>query len=364
MDARQAAEAIRTWAEQAGVFSQGRSAPVMPASTLLAAGMFSTRAAGIFASKPITAVGFNRSRRREPRVYVYTRRRLTASEVQALRDNGLPGPVEFRVAAPFSVTTPAMATRTPLFLRGKRIACGSSVSVGNAREAGTLGAILEAADGALFGLSCNHVTGGCSNARVETPIVTPGILDVGAGLPLPQTVGLHHRALPFVPGDPTSVDAHRANLDAAIFRIVRPNLVSSWQGTAYDTPSASEEPEEDAPVEKVGRSTGHTRGFIESQLVGPLRIDYDTVVHHSAEESVAFRGTVHFEPAYVLRGPTSGFAREGDSGSLVVHRPDPDAPPTAAVGLVIGGRGAETTYMLPLRPVLDALGLRLASGLG
>ncbi len=246
---------------------------------------------------------------------------------------------------------------------GERLCCGSSISVGNAREAGTLGALLGDERGAIFGLSCNHVTGGCSNARIDMPIVAPGILDVGAGAPDPRTIGLHRRALPFVQGDPSSVPGYRDNADAAIFKVIDPDRVTSWQGEEYDTPSQVADPEEDAPVEKVGRTTRRTKGFIESRLIGPQRVDYNLTVYHSAEENVTFKGTVFFEPVYILRGNSSSFAIEGDSGSLVVHRED-GHDPAAAVGLVIGGHGNEETYMIPLKPLLDKLGLTLVSGHG
>jgi hypothetical protein len=86
-------------------------------------------------------------------------------------------------------------------------------------------------------------------------------------------------------------------------------------------------------------------------------------VYHSAEENITFKGTVFFEPVYIIRGYDGGFAIEGDSGSVVVHR-EPGHSPTAAVGLVIGGRGNEETYMVPLKPVIEKLGLSLVTGHG
>lgn len=354
--------ALRAWAEATGVFGQARIAPPRLDGTA-AGSVFAAEAAAALVAKPITAVGIAASGRREPRIFVYTRRRLTLGEQKRLRDNAFATPLEFRVARPFAVTTPTVAARPPIATGDDRLPCGSSIGVGNAREAGTLGALLADRDGTLFGLSCNHVTGGCSNARPGLPIVAPGILDVGADAPWPRTIGLHVRALPLVPGDPSAVAGHRDNTDAACFRILEPDRVSSRQGDAYDTPSLAAEPEEDATVEKVGRTTGTTRGIVESRLVGPQRIDYDVVVHHSAEEDVAFRGSVHFEPIYLVRGLDGGFAAAGDSGALVVAR-EPDRPPSAAVGLVIGGRGGEETWMVPLPPLIARLGLTLVSGHG
>jgi hypothetical protein len=359
-----AAHDLRRWAEAAGVFSQGRSASTTPQRDVLGPGaMFSASAAETFISKPITAVGYAASGRADPRVFIYTRRKLTRAEESKLSENGVGVPVEFRVALPFSVTAPSTAARFPEMFHGERLTCGSSISVGNAREAGTLGALLRDDAGKLYGLSCNHVTGGCSNARVDVPIVAPGILDVGAGAPNPRTIGLHRRALQFIQGDPSSVPTYFDNRDAAVFEIVDPGLVSSWQGSEFDTPAIVADPEEDAPVEKVGRTTRHTRGVVESRLVGPQRIDYSLTVYHSAEENITFKGTVFFEPVYIIRGYDGGFAIEGDSGSVVVHR-EPGHSPTAAVGLVIGGRGNEETYMVPLKPVIEKLGLSLVTGHG
>jgi hypothetical protein len=361
-DVKRAAEELRSWAERVGVFSQGRSSRPMPSLDVAAAGgMFAAGAVETFVAKPITAVGFAAPKHAEPTLYVYTRRKLTRAEEASLSaDLRSDIPVAFRVAQPLSVTTPSAASRTPVVTRESRLCCGSSISIGNTREAGTLGALLRSPEGTVFGLSCNHVVGGCSNARRDVPIVSPGILDVGAGAPLPRFVGLHRRALPFVQGDPVAVPGYRDNQDAAIFEIADPASVTSWQGEAFDTPAMVAEPEEDSPVEKVGRTTGHTFGTIESRLVGPLRVDYDMIVHHSAEENISFRGTVYFEPVYLVRGSGGSFALAGDSGSIVVRR-EGAADPTAAVGLVIGGRGEET-YMVPLKPILTALGLDLASG--
>ncbi len=61
-----------------------------------------------------------------------------------------------------------------------RIACGSSIGIGNQRNAGTLTAIAIDDQEQLFGLSCNHVVGGCNTALPGTPIVIPGIQDVSA----------------------------------------------------------------------------------------------------------------------------------------------------------------------------------------
>lgn len=357
----QAALDIRAWAESNNFFSQGR-AVAPPGSTVDAPGAFGLNA-GIFAAKPITAVGFSAGKRREPTIFVYTRRPLNKSEQAALKETTARGfPVEFRVAHPFQIDTSFPPALDAVTLLKGRVTCGSSISPGNVREAGTIGAILEDKDGNLFGLSCNHVTGGCSNARPTSPIVTPAILDVGAGLPDPRTIGHHRRSLTFVPGDPAIIRAYKANCDAAVFSLSDPDGISSSQGAHFDTPLAVADPEEDMEVEKVGRTTGLTSGMIDSQIAGPVRIDYDKTVFHSADEDQSFKGSVFFEPVYLLRGHGgTAFAMNGDSGALVCTKPGEGD--RKAVGIIIGGRGGvNETLMLPLAPVLKALDMKLVSG--
>lgn len=193
--------------------------------------------------------------------------------------------------------------------------------------------------------------------------MAPGIKDVRAGLPNPRTIGHHHRSLALVQGDPSAVDASR-NRDAAAFRILDLEAISSSQGGHHDTPGLVADPIEDALVEKVGRTTGLTRGFIESEIVGPFAVSYKTTIFHSAEEETPFAGQVFFEPVFVVRNERGGpFALSGDSGALVTTVPDAGNQ-RAAVGIVFSGRGSDESYMLPLKPVLDDLGMTIVSGHG
>lgn len=362
MTAHEDAVALRARAEASGVFSQGQGPagqPVEPGSAI----MFAADARAMLMRKPVTAIGYAGGEQGEPRVFIYTRRRLTIAEMRLLGDRSIMAsrPV-FRTAHPFVVGRATRPALQPVARQGLYMACGGSISVGNSREAGTLGALLGDRAGNVFGLSCNHVTGGCSNARPGLPIVSPGILDVGAGAAAPQTIGFHARALQFISGDPFSIPGFGGNLDAAVFTIASPSAHSSSQGGIYDTPVHTAMPVPDDPVEKVGRSTGHTYGVIESCLAGAQRIDYRMTAYHSAEESSPFTGSVFFEPVYIVRGSGGRFAAEGDSGALVVAGRARGTP--VAVGLVIGGdTTSDVTYMLPLPPVLAALDMKPVSGL-
>src|SRR5271156_3688862 len=94
--------------------------------------------------------------------------------------------------------TPSVPFGAPPFVvrnspAGDRYTCGSSISVGNFRDAGTLGCLVRDGAGVLYGLSNNHVTGSCSFAGVGLPILAPGVYDVAPNSLPPFTLGFHHR---------------------------------------------------------------------------------------------------------------------------------------------------------------------------
>lgn len=237
-------------------------------------------------------------------------------------------------------------------------ACGSSISLGNCQDAGTLGALVQDTDGVLYGLSNNHVTGGCNSAKRQMPIVAPGVFDVS---PLgfdPTTLGYHDRSIALVAGIPGTADIAN-NLDAAVFKIRNEATVSSMQGTWYDTPNLILDPTDGMAVEKVGRTTGHTTGTIFSHAHEPLSVQYDV-----RGVDYSFSGQVYFSPVYLVVGKSGqDFSAEGDSGSLITTVKD---GVRYAVGLLIGGAkgqaGVDYTYVLPIKPILDKLGMSLVGG--
>ncbi|MGV4799043.1 hypothetical protein ACSMEB_08105 [Stenotrophomonas maltophilia] len=240
---------------------------------------------------------------------------------------------------------------------GDYYTCGSSISVGNTVDSGTLGALVKDAAGVLYGLSNNHVSGSCSCADVGLPIVAPGILDVAPGSLHPFTVGLHHRSLPMLLGAPSTVSI-KANTDAAIFSITAASLLTSMQGAAYDTPAKVGDLVPGMTVEKVGRTTGHTKGYVVSEMYGPIDVAYSA-------KQYGFTGAMFFEGVMVINGTTELFSDSGDSGSLITSVV---AGERVAVGIVFAGAadsrapGGKVTLALPLRPIINALGVTLVSG--
>ncbi|MFC4927855.1 hypothetical protein [Delftia deserti] len=235
--------------------------------------------------------------------------------------------------------------------------CGSSISVGNNREAGTIGALVKDAAGQIFGLSNNHVSGACSYAPIGLPVVAPGIMDVSPWNPAPFTVGYHTHHLPMNFGDPSSVD-HSLNSDAALFRIAAPGSISSMQRNLYDTPASVVDIQPGMQVEKLGRTTGHTIGYVTAELIGPSPVYYQAAQY-------GFNGNAFFENLFIVHGVGDVFSEGGDSGSLVTHL---DANGQRhAIGIVVAGctdssaPGGKRSLVLPLRPILDRFNVTLVS---
>ena len=249
----------------------------------------------------------------------------------------------------------------PVLWHEGAIACGSSVGIGNKRNAGTLTALVrKRGSDELFGISCNHVTGGCSTARPGVPIVVPGILDVSAEHPAMHVIGHHHDVAPMSTGLPSVARAAvKQNRDLACFRIADEALVTSVQGTGpngYDTPQKTTHPEPGMRVKKWGRTTGFTHGTILHQHTEHQPgIPYQILSHYGPTDSQVFQGTVYFPEVFTIGGAGS-FSLGGDSGALVV-----ETETNRAVGIVVAGE-SQQTLMLPIIPALRALDLRLVSG--
>lgn len=235
--------------------------------------------------------------------------------------------------------------------------CGSSISIGNDRCAGTVGCLVRDAAGVLYGLSNNHVSGCCNYAPVGLPVLAPGVIDVSPSNPWPFTLGLHSRQLQMLMGDPTSVNTID-NSDAAIFQLVPDAPISSMQRNYYDTPSSTLDLATGMTVEKVGRSSDRTTGIVHSEVIGAFPIRY-------AAPQYEFSGTVYFEPLFEAHGITDRFSEGGDSGSLVTHVDSQGN--RHAVGIVVAGAddngapGGKRSFILPIRSILDRLQVTLVA---
>ena len=361
MSTRDDANVLHAWAVAEGLYPSSISPPMALSTDQMARmPVVSDLGQAVLRTKGIQHIVVNESLRR---VYVLTKRTKPTKKQLAL----LPAAVGDSTIEYLQGTATEVGGAPPT-ARGKpfhvvrtadvdRYACGGSVSLGNALDAGTLGALVQDANGSLFGLSNNHVTGGCNYAANQMPVVAPGVLDV---VPLgfdPKTLGYHERSLALVAGLPGTANV-ADNLDAAIFKIRDESMVSSMQGDSYDTPTQVRPLTDDLVVEKVGRTTGHTSGRVLGLHHEPLGIHYST-----QGVGYTFVGQVYFDPVYLIEGRGGAFSDHGDSGSLVTTVVDGNR---FAVGLLIGGmrgqQGRDFTCVVPIESVLSRLRVQLVGG--
>lgn len=362
MKAVDAARIFHDWAATNGLMTDGRVAPIRSTAVEMGQVQPATDAVKqVLQKRGVLGLIFNDADRE---VVVLTKRQKPTKKELAVLPNQIDDvAISYRQGAPAPIGgEPARPHGNPPFVVRKAngrdcYACGSSVSQGNCRDAGTLGSLVRDAQGVLYGLSNNHVTGGCSHADIGLPILAPGVLDV---VPLgqdPFTLGYHERALEMIVGTPDNTNSSN-NLDAAIFKIADDARVTSFQGLHYDTPTTTMAVQPGAEVEKVGRTTGRTRGCVVGQYYGGMSILYDMGIH-------LFKGRVFFDPVYVVRGISGAFSEPGDSGALVTTESNNQRH---AIGIVVGGLvdksapGGILTYILPIEPILNRLQVSLVAG--
>ncbi|UQV46104.1 hypothetical protein KIV45_03400 [Janthinobacterium lividum] len=356
--AREVASSIRKWAVAKNLM---HSLPAVVEAIYVAdvaQAPITDEAETVLRQRGISSISFNDM---DSSVWVYTKRRVTMKDVEIL-------PADFAgCAITYSQgeidelgNVPAEAQGAPYELgqaNGFAIyRCGSSISPGNSASAGTMGALVTK-NGQVYGLTNNHVSGGCSHSPPGLPILAPGVLDVAPGGISPFTVGYHDSVLSMVPGDGGNVQIAQ-NSDAALFRITNAAAVSSYQGTVFDTPAIVQEPYEGMIVEKVGRTTGHTTGKIVGRELVPLRVS-------ASAPNYGYKAVVLMPSAFIVHGDERPFSEGGDSGSLVTSRQLDGS--YAAVGILFAGGqdskapGGKKTYILPIGPILLRLGVTLIS---
>lgn len=317
-----------------------------------------------------TVVAVAKDRQKEA-VVIYTTRAYAKADQRLMHEAvGEDIPIIFRsldIGPQGPGSAPQIQIATAPVLVKKRITCGTSISVGNDRGAGTFGALVRNADGDLFGLSCGHVVAGCGYLREGMPIVAPGVQDVVPSWPDPRVIGHFAHALPLVPGDPETIGV-RPNLDAALFRISKDTAVSSSQGGHYDTPTAVHDLDDDEDeglleVEKVGRSSGMTQGTMVTRFLHPIEIEFKVTCFPDLGMTKKFEASVFIDSLWAANSGGAPFASPGDSGALVVTRPI-GGKERKAVGLVIAGTRDNSAMILPIQPILYAFDVTLVSGHG
>jgi hypothetical protein len=352
--AREAAAQFKIWAAKNGMLGSDRL--IEDRETELDRSLVGERraaAADILQRRHITFIGSNEATNE---VVVYTNTRVLQKELGFLPNEIDDTQVTYLKAAAATITgrpTPSVGI-SPYHLRGRRYTCGTSIYVGNMIGAGTLGALVRgSSNNILYGLSNNHVTGGCNYAEPTLPIIAPGSLDVKAGGLDPFTIGHHYQCMPFVDGAELNVDA-QSNLDAAIFKIKDEDIVSSMQRSSYDTPTLVMDHSDNMEVQKIGRTTGITQGKIRATSAGAEDVEYFI-------EETGVKKSVFFDPMFVVTGSPNAFAEMGDSGSLVTHLSSDGN--RYAIGIVVAvSKDGVLTYATPICKVLDYFGVALVGG--
>jgi hypothetical protein len=205
--------------------------------------------------------------------------------------------------------------------------------------AGTLGGFVRrpGIDGLLV-LSNNHVLADGGAATEGDPVLQPGVADGGTAADRIGTLTAFVR----LSADPGNlVDAAVAALDPGV-----PADPTGYPGGALGSVVAAvDEVDPEELVEKIGRTTGHTRGRITAVEVDGVGVQYDDGVHT-------------FDDQVEIEGLTGAFSAGGDSGSVIWRSRDRAPLGLLFAGSTAGGSaGGGVTFANPLATVLRTLGV-------
>ncbi|MGY1731975.1 hypothetical protein ACI798_10675 [Geodermatophilus sp. SYSU D01045] len=240
--------------------------------------------------------------------------------------------IDVRVTGPIV----PLSSPTPAELQQRTRPLRPGLSVAHpAVTAGTLGGFVRV-DGRLAILSNNHVLAASDAGAVGDAVLQPGPADGGVPADRVATLTAFER---FTEGR-NKVDAAVAVLDAGVE--AEPGRVPG--GPLAGTVADGLEVEPDEEVEKVGRTTGHTRGRVTAVEVDGVAVQYDDGVHV-------------FDDQIEIEGLSGPFSAGGDSGSVIWRSADRVPLALLFAGSDQGGsNGAGLTFANPLSTVLATLG--------
>ncbi|MGY1811783.1 hypothetical protein [Blastococcus sp. SYSU D00820] len=256
---------------------------------------------------------------------------------------GLPASVRAEVDVRVIGPVRALTAPPPEVLQRRTRPLRPGVSVAHPTvTAGTLGGFVRL-DGRLAVLSNNHVLAASDAAAVGDPVLQPGPADGGVAA---DRIGTLTRFERFAAGLPNRVDAAVAVLDPGV--AAEPGAVPG--GPLTGAVLAEDDVDPDDLVEKIGRTTGHTRGRVTAVEVDGVAVQYDDVVH-------TFDGQVEIE------GLIGSFSAGGDSGSVIWRSADRAPLGLLFAGSDVGGsNGGGVTFAAPLATVLDVLDATWVAG--
>jgi hypothetical protein len=254
--------------------------------------------------------------------------------------------VDVRVIGPVRpLSSPTGYTPDELQQRVRPLRPGLSVSHPDV-TAGTLGGFVRrpGSEGLLV-LSNNHVLANSDAATEGDPVLQPGVADGGTP---EDRVGTLTAFVRFSADPGNLVDAAVAALDAG----VGADPADYPGGALLTVVAAPDDVDPDELVEKLGRTTGHTRGRITAVEVDGVGVQYEDGVHT-------------FDDQVEIEGLTGAFSAGGDSGSVIWRSRD-----RAPLGLLFAGSteggsaGGGVTFANPLATVLRELGVEWVSSAG
>ena len=217
---------------------------------------------------------------------------------------------------------------TPRFETTAPTPCGVSVGHYN-MTAGTLGCLVQdAARRHKYILSNNHVLADCNNAALGDPILQPAP-DDGGNVSANTIAKLT---------DFEILDINNVNfIDAAIAELddinsVTPDIMGVGFPAAATVPASV-----GLNVHKHGRTTSYTTGIIRG-------VNVDTYVSYRS------LGRLWFENQIEIGNADQAFSQGGDSGSLILKKPDNNP-----VGLLFAGDDLGRTLANPIDDVLNRL---------
>jgi hypothetical protein len=311
------------------------------AADLSAGGVWSMNAQPTAAVDPVArslALGISRPTPRDYRLAVRVQRRglENTQQVDAIRRKAR-GEVDFRyVGHVVKQALPWQQTRTRPLLIG--------LSVGHYKiTAGTLGAFVRLKKGgALRVLSNNHVLADEDRGKKGDAILQPGAYDGGKNPA--DRIGTLDTAVKLKKTGANLVDCALAALSSNI-KFDAATLTDVGTLSAAAAPPA----EEIDLVEKIGRTTLHTRGRVTAFDLDNLVVGYD-------QGNLRFDGQIEIEGA-----STEPFSQGGDSGSLVFTSLGHEAAALLFAGGDQGGsNGKGLTFANPITAVFAQLKVALA----
>ncbi|MCW2578556.1 MAG: uncharacterized protein JWR82_157 [Blastococcus sp.] len=204
-------------------------------------------------------------------------------------------------------------------------------------SAGTLGGFVRTASGLAI-LSNNHVLAASNAAELGDAVLQPGPADGGRPADRVAALTAFQR---LDAAAPNLVDAAIALLDPGID--ADPGDVPG--GPLLGSVPASLDIDPDDAVEKIGRTTGHTRGRVTAVEVDAVAVRYDEAVYR-------------FDDQVEIQGQVGGFSAGGDSGSVIWRSRDRAPLALLFAGSGTGGTdGSGVTFANPLSTVLSVLGV-------